>query len=123
MFRSLVLLVVLLSGCGSQAEPVRRDAPDAAAPAAAEGVVYVDVRTPEEFATGHVAGAINIPHDQMEARWEELAAHRDQPLALYCRSGRRSGLAREVLRARGFSQAENAGAYEELVAQGVPTGP
>ena len=121
--RLALLVPLLLAGCDSRAERAASEA-DAEAPAAvaapAEQPVYVDVRSPEEFATGHVAGAINIPHDQMEARWGELAAYRDEPLVVYCRSGRRSGLAIDVLRSRGFSRLENGGGFEELAAAGVP---
>ena len=66
--------------------------------------VLVDVRSAEEFAAGHIAGAINIPHDQLPARAGELAAHKaDGSLVLYCRSGRRTGLAAAALESQGFS--------------------
>jgi phage shock protein E len=67
-----------------------------------EAPLIVDVRTPGEFATGHVPGAVNIPYDQMPARVAEIAAHKDGPVVLYCRTGRRSGIAAEVLSERGF---------------------
>jgi phage shock protein E len=65
----------------------------------------VDVRTPQEFAEGHLKGAKNIPLDSLEARLGELA--KDQPLALYCRSGRRSATALGLVHARGFEQAQH----------------
>jgi rhodanese-related sulfurtransferase len=72
--------------------------------AKAEPTVIVDVRSPEEFAAGHVAGAINIPHDQVVTRAGELAAHKsDGNVVLYCRSGRRTALAVEALEARGYT--------------------
>ena len=89
--------------------------------AAQDSVVYVDVRSPEEFASGHVAGAINIPHTQMGQRWTELAEYRDQPMVVYCRSGRRSGIALDVLREHGFDQARNGGGLQDLARRGVPT--
>ena len=82
--------------------------------------VYIDVRTAEEFASGHVVGALHIPHDQMEARWEELAAYKDKDLVLYCRSGRRSGLALTVLKEKGFTKVENGGGLADVRARGVP---
>ncbi|WP_241154289.1 rhodanese-like domain-containing protein [Staphylospora marina] len=69
--------------------------------------LLVDVRTEEEFAEGHIPGAILIPHDQMERRWEEVAAYRDEPVLLICRSGRRSLMAAEVLAGRGFAKVYN----------------
>lgn len=68
-----------------------------------EPVVLVDVRSPEEFAGGHIPGAINIPYQQLPARAGELEKYRaDGKVVLYCRSGRRVGLAAEALESRGF---------------------
>lgn len=80
-------------------------------PSVAEGedVVFVDVRTPGEYARGHVAGARLIPHTEMASRWRELRGSRDKRLLVYCRSGSRSGNATRVLRSKGFTRAENAG--------------
>jgi rhodanese-related sulfurtransferase len=69
----------------------------------AAGVVVVDVRTPEEFQGGHVPGARNIPFDQIGSRVAEIGPP-STPVLLYCRSGRRSGIAAETLRAKGFTQ-------------------
>ena len=66
--------------------------------------VVLDVRTSEEFSAGHIPGAINIPHDQLADRLADLPASRDQPVVVYCRSGRRAALAEDVLRRNGFTQ-------------------
>jgi phage shock protein E len=66
-------------------------------------VVVLDVRTPEEFAAGHVPGARNISHDQLAARLPELGELKDKQVVLYCRSGRRTLLAQEILRKAGFT--------------------
>jgi len=68
----------------------------------AGGVTVVDVRTPMEFEAGHVPGAINIPFDQVAARTAELGA-KGKPLLLYCRTGRRSGIAAAELARLGFT--------------------
>ena len=102
------------------AEPVAPPPPTAAQPQPAEQALFVDVRTPQEYAAGHVAGALNIPHDQMQARWRELEAYRDRPVVLYCHSGRRAGLALQVLQAEGFSQVQNGGGLQGLLQQGLP---
>lgn len=94
--------------------------PAAAASPVEEPVLWVDVRTPAEFAAGHVRGAVNIPYDQMESRWREIAEHRDRPVALYCRTGRRSGIALQVLEAKGFTVATDEGDFEGVAARGVP---
>jgi rhodanese-related sulfurtransferase len=67
-------------------------------------LVVLDVRTPAEYAAGHVPGALNIPHDVLASRIAELAAARDKQVVLYCRSGRRSSLAADVLSKAGFTR-------------------
>jgi phage shock protein E len=89
------------------ASPVRTVTPDAllARQAAKDrDLVVLDVRTPEEFAAGHVPGAVNVPHDQVGARLGELDKFRDKDVVVYCRSGRRSGLALSVLEQAGFKR-------------------
>jgi phage shock protein E len=67
-------------------------------------LVVLDVRTPEEFAAGHVPGARNIPHDQLDSRLNELLGIKDKEIVLYCRSGRRTALAVDTLKANGFNK-------------------
>jgi phage shock protein E len=74
-----------------------------------EDVVVVDVRSPGEFAGGHIQGAVHIPLQELPRRWRELRRHRDERMLVYCRSGRRSGMAVKLLRANGFARAENGG--------------
>jgi len=70
---------------------------------AAGGARVVDVRTPEEFASGHVPGAINIPYDQIARRASEIGPPSTQVL-LYCRTGRRSGIAADALDRAGYKK-------------------
>ncbi len=65
-------------------------------------VFVLDVRTPAEFAAGHVPGAVNIPYDQVASHLGEIP--KDDEIVLYCHSGRRAGLAAEVLAAHGYSK-------------------
>lgn len=71
-----------------------------------DSYVIVDVRSPEEFAKGHVPGAINIPMEKMQERLPELMAAKknNQDIVLYCHSGRRSAIAAETLRKNGFDK-------------------
>lgn len=80
----------------------------------AEGVKVVDVRTPAEYAAGHVPGAVNIPYDQMATRSAELGPP-TTPLVLYCHSGRRSGIAVQTLRSKGFNRLYDLQAYDRWV--------
>lgn len=61
----------------------------------------VDVRSPEEFMGGHVAGSINIPLQEVPNRIEEFKAMKT-PLVLCCASGNRSGQAQRYLAQLGF---------------------
>ena len=65
-------------------------------------VFVLDVRTPQEYAEGHVPGAVNVPHDQVASRLAEVP--KDKDVVLYCRSGRRAGLAADVLAANGYTR-------------------
>jgi rhodanese-related sulfurtransferase len=77
------------------------------------GCPIVDVREPEEFAEGHIPGAVNIPRGLLEfevdghpaVRYEtaEALSHRERPVILYCLSGGRSALAAEALLRLGFA--------------------
>ena len=63
-------------------------------------VAVVDVRRPDEYAAGHVKGAIFIPHEDVLARFEELP--KDKKLLFICAQGVRSGLACEMTAAMGI---------------------
>lgn len=60
-------------------------------------VVLLDVRGPSEFASGRIPGAVNIPHDQLEARLQEIEA--GKPVHVYCKMGGRAQRAASVLAA------------------------
>ena len=68
-------------------------------------VVLIDVRTPMEFATGALSGAINIPLDSIRGRLDEIP--RDKPIVLYCGVGLRGYLASNILRNNGFDNVRN----------------
>lgn len=70
-------------------------------------LVVLDVRTPEEFAAGHIPGAVNIPHDQLPNRLAEIAGAKSKDVVVYCRSGRRSAMAQETLTAQGFKSVQH----------------
>lgn len=76
--------------------------------------VLIDVRSADEFASGALPGAQLIPHDQIGARIAAAVPDKNTPVVLYCRSGRRSSQAQDELRALGYTQVMNAGAYEQL---------
>jgi rhodanese-related sulfurtransferase len=86
-----------------------RGDPGGARQLVADGAQLLDVRTRDEFAAGHIAGAKNIPVQELEQRLGELGA-KDAPLVVYCRSGRRSATAKRLLEAAGWTKVHDAGA-------------
>lgn len=78
------------------------------------GALAIDVRSSEDFNAGHIKGAINIPHDQIELRLSEIKQKKDQPIVVYCKSGRRAAMAEEVLKEHGFSRVINGGGYADM---------
>lgn len=73
-----------------------------------KGALLVDVRTPEEFAGGHIDGAVNIPIDDLDARKGELP--KDKDIVVYCRSGGRSARAKNLLAQAGYTKVLDLGA-------------
>ncbi len=77
------------------------------------GALLIDARSPGEFANDHIDGAINISHTQIGERLADIRALQGddlhKPIVVYCRSGRRSGLAKRELEAAGFDRVTNLG--------------
>lgn len=107
--RVFLAMIVLVAAPAFAAEP---QLPPAEALAVIQGEnppQVLDVRTAEEFAQGHVPHAVLIPHDQLEARLAEL--DRERPVLVYCRSGRRSTIAEDLLIAKGFKVRQIEGSW------------
>jgi len=83
------------------------------AAAQADEALWIDVRTAEEYAAGHVSQAINIPYEQIAARIPEVTEDKDAVIYLYCRSGRRSGIAKDTLDRLGYRNVVNIGGLKE----------
>lgn len=78
----------------------------------------LDVRTGDEFERGHVPGAMLVPHDELAANLARL--DRSRPVVVYCRSGRRSGIAEALLRERGFDVSQLEGSWLAWREAGMP---
>jgi len=66
--------------------------------------ILLDVRSAEEYEAGHIPGAINVPYDQIAASLDSLESFRTGEIVVYCRTGRRAGVAEDVLREAGFTR-------------------
>jgi len=71
-----------------------------------DNAFIVDVRTPQEFTSGHYEGAINIPVNEVEQYLSEFEGH--EQIVVYCRSGARSGNAKNILESNGYTNVINA---------------
>lgn len=80
--------------------------------------LLLDVRTPEEFNSGHIPGAVNISVDQLAQRLSEVP--QDKPVVLYCRSGNRSNQAAQILDRAGYTQIYDLGGIITWQQQGYP---
>jgi len=76
--------------------------------------VVVDVRTPEEFRSGAISGAINIPLDELQKRINELGSP-NREITLYCASGARSSYAQQFLKNKGFANVKNGGGIMQMM--------
>jgi rhodanese-related sulfurtransferase len=103
----LTALVFVTAGCGASAavaEGVVLVAPDHAAEVLdGTGVVALDVRTPEEFAGGHLGGAVNVDFYAADFAERLAGLDRDTTYVLYCRSGNRSATTATMMRDLGFT--------------------
>jgi rhodanese-related sulfurtransferase len=85
-------------------------------------VVLLDVRTAQEFEQGHIPNAVNISHTELEARLAELSGAKNKQVVIYCRSGRRAEVAKQVLLTNGFNQLDHlAGDFNEWTSNNLPT--
>jgi phage shock protein E len=92
---------VFLAGC--RTEPV----------ALPEKYLLLDVRSREEFESGHLTGAVLIPHNTIRDQISNLAPNKDARIFLYCRSGHRASLAQQTLQAIGYTEVVNLGGITE----------
>ncbi len=76
-----------------------------------EGALVIDVREPNEFASGHVRGAINIPLGALRESLPRQVADKNRVLLLHCLSGVRSGMAKKQAQNLGYPNVFNLGSY------------
>lgn len=95
--------VGLLAGCSSSNEAIKKVDPIEFSEVVNQpGVIVLDVRTPEEFNAGHIANAVNINLEGSDFASEVSKLDKDSTVAVYCRSGNRSGVATKQMAELGF---------------------
>ena len=134
------LSVVLLIGCSSNSnsnqpespkdsttsERVESSAkdetetlPQQVAPAERENVstpkvIVIDVRSKDEWDTGHVEKAVHIPHTEIADRIGEVTDDKEAKIVVYCKVGGRAGVAKKALEELGFTNVENGGGFDDV---------
>lgn len=101
--------LILLAGCSStgSATTVNLNVSEFSQKITEPDVIIVDVRTPEEFASGHIEGALNIDFNSGNFANEITRLNPSENYAIYCRSGSRSGQAASIMHKAGFHDVSN----------------
>lgn len=117
-----VVGVLLLAACSSGSSAITTVEPQAFLTAVAQpGVTVVDVRTPEEYAAGHLEGAVNMNVEGPDFSTQIATLDKNGTVAVYCHSGRRSAIAADQLASAGFTSIVNLkGGIADLQAAGAP---
>ena len=105
---AILMALLALAGCGREVEKEASYVNITAQEAKKlmdreEGYIILDVRTGEEYAQGHIPGAVLIPDYEIETKAEEILPDKDQMILVYCRSGRRSKNAAQALLELGYT--------------------
>ncbi len=104
---ALIASVLLLAGCSSSSSAVDLSVTEFSSKVAEAGVITLDVRTPGEFAEGHIEGAQLIDFQSGNFENEISTLDKNATYAVYCRSGNRSGQAVKVMHDAGFHNVYN----------------
>ncbi len=101
--------LILLAGCSStgSATTVNLNVSEFSQKLTEPDVIILDVRTPEEFASGHIQGALNINFNSGDFANEITRLNPSENYAIYCRSGSRSGQAASIMHKAGFHDVSN----------------
>ena len=103
----IVVMVVVLAGCSAEVSELsyKQISTEAAVEMMADEANYIilDVRTPEEYAEGHIVNAINIPNETIGSNEIDELPDKSQLIMIYCRSGNRSKQAADKLVKLGYT--------------------
>ena len=120
-----LLFLAAIAGCWSEAPtttapsqtaatPTSAESTSEVSPSSAEKIIVIDVRSKEEWDSGHVGQAIHIPHTEIAERISEVTDNKDAKIVVYCAVGGRAGKAKTTLEGLGFTNVENAGGYDDV---------
>ena len=115
------IMAIAVAGCADSAGSAVQKVGAAEAIGMLDSRVVIDVRTPEEFAAGHIAGAQNIDVEAADFGSKIASLDKGAAYLVYCHSGRRSGLAATQMASAGFTDIVDGGAMADLIAAGAAT--
>ena len=98
-----VIFLLAISGCYSTESKISME----------NNAVLLDVRTPEELKSVYLEGAVLLPLAELESKIAGKVPVKNTPIYIYCRSGRRSGIAVEKLKAMGYTDLHNLGGLKD----------
>ena len=105
------------AGAPAHPAPVGKD-PEAAKKLIASGALVLDVRTPDEYAAGHLDSALNVPVDTVTDRLPQIESltqsDKSKPIVVYCEKGGRAARAKQTLEQAGYTNVVNGGGYNDL---------
>ena len=115
-------VLILCGGSSKSGEVMNMNSKDFSAKTQEAGVVVLDVRTPGEFSQGHIQGAMNIDVEATTFNSEIAKLDMTKNYAVYCHSGRRSGLATQAMAQAGFTHLYNLeNGLADWMSHGMPT--
>jgi len=117
----VVLVATVVAACGGSSGAAIQKPGAAKAVGMLPNRVVIDVRTPTEYAAGHIAGAQNIDVEAADFGSRISTLDKKAAYLVYCHSGRRSGIAADQMAKAGFTDIVDGGAMADLVAAGAPT--
>ncbi|HEX8313305.1 MAG TPA: rhodanese-like domain-containing protein [Chthoniobacteraceae bacterium] len=101
---------------------IRQITPEDAERAKASGALLIDVREPQDFAAGHISGAMSLNRGIVELEIEDLAPDLTTPILCYCGGGSRAALVAESLQRMGYANVHSIeGGFKAWKAAGLPT--
>ncbi len=115
----IAMCLLFVSGCTKKQDETGRSTDSSnfsESSKTGESVLVIDVRTKQEYSSGYIKGAINIPYTEIANKIENYAVNKDQKILLYCLSGSRSGIALNTLKNLGYTNVENIGGFEDAKA-------
>jgi rhodanese-related sulfurtransferase len=115
------LMAMVLTACGGSPGPAIQKVDAGTAVTMLHTRTVIDVRTPQEFAAGHLEGARNVDVEAADFASKIASLDKGAPYLVYCHSGRRSAIAAAQMATAGFTDIVDGGAMADLVAAGAPT--